>query len=215
MFGVVHEHRTTHRRIQAEFTWELAPFNAPVIDADSHAYNRRRIVHYAIAHEGVCRLFFAGTLRHVHRNLDAGITALRRLGVGISRRPNLREGLELLLGILGRDPLVRQQVRTASVVVRILPKRILERLADTQDTVGLDKRKTELVVTQGVATPEVRDAVFQRLAQVPFVHFPYGDTACRDARIVAVHAHNQALRLLGVDLALALRIAGAVLENLA
>ena len=68
------------------------------------------------------------------------------------------------------------------------------------------------MVTQRIATPEVRDAILQCLAQVPFVHAPHHNATRRETRIVAAQPHDQALRLLLVHAALALH-ADAVLEN--
>ena len=66
------------------------------------------------------------------------------------------------------------------------------------------------MVAQGVAAPEIRDAVLQGLAQVPVVHAPHHDAARRQPRIVAAQANDKALRLLLVHGELAIH-AGAVL----
>ena len=107
---------------------------------------------------------------------------------------------------------MRQQIRTRSVVVGILAKRILERLADGEHPVGFHHRNSKLVVAQGVTAPEVRDAVLQRLAQVPVVHAPHHDAARRQPCVVGIQPDNKPLRLLLVLVALALH-AHAVLEH--
>ena len=212
VFGVVHEHRAAHRRIQANLTRELAALDTPVVNTYRHAKAQCRIVHYAVAHECVRSLFLARILRNIHLNPDSGIATHGGHRVRIARRANLRDRLEFLLGILGSFSLVRQQVHTRSVIVHVLAERVLERLADGKHAVGLHHRNPELVVAQGVATPEVRNAIRQRLAQVPVVHAPHHDAARRKSRIVGIEPDNQALRLLLVLVALALH-AHAVLEH--
>ena len=177
LFGMVDKDRATHGACKAHVTRELAAFNATVVDADRHADDRSREVHHAIAQEGVCGFFLAGVLRHVHRNLDTGVAALRRHRIRIAYRIDGLQRIELLLRILGGLAQVREQIRSRTVIVRILAEGILERLSNRKNPVGFNHRDTELVITQRIAAPEVCNAVFQSLAQVPFVHAPHRDTA--------------------------------------
>ena len=99
---------------------------------------------------------------------------------------------------------MREQVRTATVIVSIFANRVLESLADTQHTVRFHKRNTELMVAIQFATPLVSKTVLQRFAQIPVVHLPYGNPARREPRIKTAHAKHKPLRLLLVAFALAL-----------
>ena len=98
---------------------------------------------------------------------------------------------------------MREQVRTATVIVRIFANRILERLADAQNAIRFYKRKTVLVVAILFTTPKISGPILERLPQIPVIDFPNGNTTCRERRIKAAHAKNQALRLLCIALALA------------
>ena len=147
----------------------------------------RAKIHHAVAHKGIGRLFDTGLFRDIHLDLNTGVTALGCHGIRITRGPDGRHRIKSQLGILRRLAQVRQQVRTRAVIISIFAKRILERLADTQDTVGFHHRNTELVVTQGIATPEVCNTVFQGFTQVPIVHAPHDNTTCRQSRIKATH----------------------------
>ena len=212
VLGIIHEHDATRSRGKSDITRELSALDTPVVNANGHADRLCAKVHDAVTHEGVRSLFDASIFRHLHRNLDPGVAALCRHRICIARRANCLDRIELLLGILVRLAQVRQQVRPRTVIVGVFTDRILERLADTQDTVGLDHRNPELVIAQCIAAPEIRNAIFQGLTQVPVVHAPHHDTARRQSRVVAAHIQNNTARLLGVLLALSLD-ADTILEN--
>ena len=107
---------------------------------------------------------------------------------------------------------MRQQVRSGTVIISIFAQRILESLTDAQDSVGFNHTDAELMVTQGVATPEVCNTIFKRFAQVPVVHTPHHNAACRKSRVKAAHVQNNATCLLGILLALTIG-AYAILEH--
>ena len=187
----------------------MPAFNAAIVNANSHANRQRAVIHHAVAHEHVRRLFLAGLFRHVRRNLYAGVAALRRFRVRIARRPDALHRIVLLfLGIAH----VRQQIRTASVVVSIFAECVLERLANRKHLVGFDHRNSELVVTQRIAAPSVCNAVIQGFTQVPVVHAPHHDAARREPRIVGIEPDNKPARLFIVLSALALHT-NTILEH--
>ena len=212
LFRIVHKHSSTHGRGKANVARECSTVDASVVNTDGHTDLLRTKIHHAIAHERIRGLFGTGALRDIHRNLDSGIATLGRHGVCITGRTNRLDRIELLLGILSGLAQVRQQVCTRTVVVSIFAQRILERLTDAQDSVGFDHRNTELVIAQSIATPEVCNAVFQRLSQVPVIHAPDHNAARRDTCIVAADVDNNALRFFLVDLAL-FRTIYAILKN--
>ena len=164
----------------------------------------RTKVHHAIAHERIRCLFDARILRYVHRNLDSGIATLCRLGIRITGRTNRLDRIELLLGILIGLAQVRQQIRTRAIIIGIFAKRILERLADAQNAIGFNHCNTELVIPQSIATPEIRNAVFQGFAQVPVIHTPHDNAARREPGIIAIDIDNNSARLFGILCALIL-----------
>ena len=198
---VIDKDRTTHSPRKPHVTRELRIRDASIINANRYADNKRRKILHAIAHERVRSLFDAGVLRHIHRNLDTSIAALRRRRIRITRRQNRLDRIELLVLSITQ---MREQVRAAAVIVSVLANRVLERLADAQHTIGFHKRNTELVVAIKIATPLVCKPVLQRFAQIPVVHLPHGNPARREPRIKAAHAKHKPLRLLLVAFALAL-----------
>ena len=212
LFGVVYKYAATHSRSEAHIAGELGAVNASVIDADGHANLLRAKIHHAVAHKGIGRLFDTGLFRDIHLDLNTGVTALGCHGIRITRGPDGRHRIKSQLGILRRLAQVRQQVRTRAVIISIFAQGILEGLADAQNPISLHHGNAELVIAQGIATPEVCNAIFQGLTQVPIIYAPYDNAASRNSRIKAAHVNNNALCLLLVDITLFLAI-HAILKN--
>ena len=216
---VIDKYGTAHSIRKSHILRELRLFNASIVNANRHANDWCSKVDYAITHERICGPFDAGILRNFHRNLDSRIAAMRRRGIRITCRHNRlsciwkihrHDGLDcikllegIMLFVFGITQM-REQVRAATEIISIFAKSILERLANTQDAIGFHERKPKLMVTKFVSTPIVCNTVLERFAQIPIVHFPHGNAACREPRIKTAHAKHKAFRLFLVGFALAL-----------
>ena len=99
---------------------------------------------------------------------------------------------------------MRKQVRTATEVLGIFAKGVLECFTNAQDSIGFHKRKPKLVIANELASPLVCRAVFYGFAQVPVIDLPDSNTTCRESCIKAVHAKHKAASLVRITLALAL-----------
>ena len=216
---VIDKYGTAHSIRKSHILRELRLFNASIVNANRYANDWCSKVNHAITHERICGPFDASILRNFHRNLDSRIATMRRRGIRITRRHNRisciwiihrHDGLDcikllesIMLFVFGITQM-REQVRSATKIVGIFAKSILERLANTQDAIGFHKRKPKLMVAKFISTPIVCNSVLERFTQIPIVHFPHGDTACRKPRIKTAHAKHKPLRLILVGLALTL-----------